>query len=313
VIQRRAASFSTALGNGLRLVSAALAISWCVSCTSGSNGVTRMADGVRYEGRFINPEAYAAYLLGVEHEAGGNFNEALRAYLEAHTEDPDSPEIWARIGAVRCFSSAPKAGPAAARAAFERGLQLDPAYAGNYLERARCAERAGDLPSALRDATAAVARRPQDEPANLLVARALSGLGKRAEARAWLEAYRSYYSATRESERALERARGPSPGPAPVARDTDVAASATRSGAFAELRTGRTERARQQARIELDADPTNTDAWIAILVACDALHDDVCFESTLGRLQTPSASPSGTALGYLRELLARRAGVPVSF
>jgi len=272
-----------------------------------------MADGVRYEGRFINPEAYAAYLLGVEQEARGNFNEALRTYLEAHTEDPDSPEIWARIGAVRCFSSAPKAGPAAARAAFERGLQLDPAYPGNYLERARCAERAGDLPSALRDAIAAVARRPQDEPANLLVARVLSALGQRAEARAWLEAYRSYSSPTSEGERALESARNPGSRPAPAARDLSTGSSSTRSGAFAELRSGRTERARQQARIELEADPTNTDAWIAILVACDALHDDACFESTLARLQTPSLSPSGTALGYLRELLARRAGVPVSF
>ena len=311
MIRRHAASLTKALGNVPRTVSVALAISWCVSCTGGSNGVTRMADGVRYEGRFINPEAYAAYLLGVEYEARGNFNEALRAYLEAHTEDPDSPEIWARIGAVRCFSSAPQAGPAGARAAFEHGLQLDPSYPGNYLERARCAERAGDLSSALRDSTAAVGRRPQDESANLLVARVLSALGKQAEARAWLEAYRSYYSATSESERALASAR--SPGSRPAAQDTSTGPSTTRSGAFAELRSGRTERARQQAQIELDADPTNTDAWIATLVACDALHDDACFETTLGRLQTPSLSPSGTALGYLRELLARRAGVPVSF
>jgi len=33
----------------------------------------------------------------------------------------------------------------------------------------------------------------------------------------------------------------------------------------------------------------------------------------LGILQAPSLSPSGTALGYLRELLARRAGAPISF
>jgi tetratricopeptide (TPR) repeat protein len=313
VIDRRAASATKALGSAFRTVGAALAISWCVSCTGGSNGVTRMADGVRYEGRFINPEAYAAYLLGVEHEARGDFKEALRSYLEAHTEDPDSPEIWARIGAVRCFSSAPKSGPAAASAAFARGLQQDPDFAGNYLERARCAERAGDLAGALRDATAAVARRPQDEPANLLVARVLSASGKHAEARAWLEAYRSFYPATSESARALESARNPGSRPAPPARDDDRGPSSARSGAFAELRSGRTERARQQAQIELAADPTNTDAWIATLVACDALHDDACFESTLSRLQTPSLSPSRTALGYLRELLARRAGVPISF
>jgi len=289
-----------------------LSLALCAGCAVGSSGVTRMANGVRYEGRFVNPEAYAAYLLGVEREARGKFAEALAAYLEAHAEDPDSPEIWARIGAVRCSSSEPKAGPAAARASFERGLKTDPAYYGNYFERARCAERAGDFSSALGDATASVARRPDDEPANLLVARVLRSLGRAAEARAWLEAYRSYYAATVATDRALQSARDPAS--AQAAAKTDGASpSSARSGAFAELRSGRTERARQQAQTELEADPSNSDAWIATLVACDALHDDQCFEAAMARLQTPSLSPSSTALGYLRELLARRAGVPVSF
>lgn len=304
------------------MASVLLAISWCAGCARGAGSVTRMADGVRYEGRFINPEAYAAYLLGVEHEARGQFKEALDAYLEAHSEDPDSAEVWARIGAVRCFSNEAKAGPAAARNAFERGIQLDAAYYGNYFERARCAERAQEFSSALADATAAVTRRPQDEPANLLVARALSALGQRAEARAWLEAYRSYQSATIATERALDLARKPgtqsraTEREAPLVDATSnngVESSRPRSIAFAELRSGRAEHARQQAQIELEADPTNADAWIATLVACDALRDDSCFEATINRLQTPSLAPSTTALGYLRELLARRTGVPFSF
>jgi tetratricopeptide (TPR) repeat protein len=282
----------------------------CAGCAVGSGSVTRMADGVRYEGRFINAEAYAAYLQGVEQEARGKLEEALGAYLEAHAEDPDSPEIWARIGAVRCFASEPEAGPAAARAAFERGLKIDPSYHNNYFERARCAERARDFASALRDASAAVACRPEDEPANLLVARALHALGQHAEARAWLEAYRSYHPATGATERALESARGL---PANQAATHGTASSPARSGAFDELRSGRTERARKQAQIELEADPSNADAWIATLVACDALHDEACFDAAINRLQTPSLSPSVTALGYLRELLSRRAGVPVSF
>ena len=295
-----------------RIAQLAITAALCVSCGAGSGGVTRMAGGIRYEGRFINPEAYAAFLLGVEHEARGEFSDALSAYLDAHTEDPDSPEIWARIGAARCFSSEPKAGPGAGRAAFERGLRTDPAYYGNYLERARCAERAGDFPNALTDATAAVARCPEDEPANLLVARVLQALGRSAEARAWLEAYRSYHAATLATDRALDSARYRA-----SSKELNVPERAApppaRSGAFAELRSGRTERARQQAQIELEADPTNSDAWIATLVACDALRDDACFEAAIGRLRTPSLSPSSTALGYLRELLARRAGVPVSF
>ncbi len=163
--------------------SVALSFALCAGCAVSSSGVTRMAGGVRYEGRFINPEAYAAYLLGVEREAQGNFSEALAAYLEAHAEDPGSPEIWARIGAVRCFSSELESGPAAARASFERGLKTDPSYYGNYLERARCAERARDFRSALVDAAAAVARRHDDEPEKLLVACTLQESRHRSEAR----------------------------------------------------------------------------------------------------------------------------------
>jgi tetratricopeptide (TPR) repeat protein len=294
-------------------LSLALCLALSVSCTMRSAGVTRMADGVRYEGRFVSPEAYAAYLLGVEREARNEFDEALAAYLEAHAEDPDSAEIWARIGAVRCFSNAAPAGPAAARASFARGLLTNPAYYGNYFERARCAERAGDFRSALTDATAAVARNPDDEPANLLVARVLQALGRSAEARLWLEAYRSYHVATIATERALTSARDPRSAQAVVAASAGASPGAARSAAFAELGSGRTERARLQAQRELDADPTNSDAWIATLVACDALHDEPCFEATLSRLEMPSLAPSSTALGYLRELLARRAGVPVSF
>jgi len=285
----------------------------CVSCAGGSDRVTRMADGVRYEGRFINAEAYAAYLLGVEHEARGEFSKALDAYLEAHAEDPDSAEIWARIGAVRCFSSEQKAGPAAARAAFERGLRIDPDYYGNYLERARCGERAQDYPSALRDASAAVARRPRDESANLLVAQALEALGRHQDARAWLEAFRSFSAPTIAIEHALDRARHPGSRPMAATPGENSISPRVSSAAFAELSSGRTERARTQAQIELDADPTNTDAWIATLVACDALRDEPCFESTLDRLQVPSLSPSCTALTYLRELLLRRAGASASF
>ena len=280
-----------------------------LACAEGSNGVTRMSGGVRYEGRFVNPEAYAAYLLGVEREAHADYTAALSSYLEAHAEDPDSPEIWARIGAVRCFSSEPAQGPAAARVAFERGLKNDPAYFGNYFERARCSERAHDLAGALADATAAVVRRPADEPANLLVARLMSALGHPAEARAWLEAFQSYQASSAALSHALDSARGvrSAPGAAPGA------ASLARSGAFDELRFGRVERARVQAQTELAADPTNSDAWIATLVACDALHDEPCFESALGELRAPNAAPSSTALSFLQELLARRAGTRFTF
>jgi tetratricopeptide (TPR) repeat protein len=301
----------------IRKLGLLVCFSWltCVGCAEGSGGITRMADGVRYEGRFVNPEAYAAYLLGVEREARGEYKNALSSYLDAHAEDPDSPEVWARIGAVECAASTPEHGPKAAQVAFERGLRNDPDYFGNYLERARCAERAHAFSVALSDATAAVARRPDDESANLMVARLLQALGRGAEARAWLEGLQTYRTPSAAAARALEATRR-SAGTSAAAVSNSTSAptsSSTRSAAFAELQSGRAERARKQAQLELDADPTNSDAWIAALVACDALRDTQCFESALTSLRTPSLAPSQEALGYLRELLDRRTGSKIVF
>ncbi|MEO7035219.1 MAG: hypothetical protein ABI548_14980 [Polyangiaceae bacterium] len=278
----------------------------CFACAEGESGVTRMADGIRYEGRFVNPEAYAAYLQGVEREARGEYQNALSSYLEAHAEDPDSAEIWARIGAVQCASGTPERGLNVSRVSFERGQRDDPQYFGNYLERARCAERAHALQAALEDGIAAVARRPEEEASNLLVGRVLNALGRNKEARTWLEAFQTYRAPSAAVTRALESVRG-------VTSPATAAASEAHSAAFGELRAGRVERGRSQAQLELAADPTNADAWIASLVACDALRDTQCFESTLSSLKTPSLPPSDTALGFLRELLARRAGAPVTF
>jgi tetratricopeptide (TPR) repeat protein len=271
-----------------------------------------MAGGVRYEGRFVNPEAYAAFAIGIEHEARGEYGKAISWYLEARAEDPESPEILARIGAASCFGAEAQRGPSAAAKAFENGVQLDPNYYGNYFERARCAERARSFESGLSDAIAAVARRPGDEPANLLAARLMQALGHAADARAWLEAFQSFRDASPTMNRALEAARktnGATPG---AITSSPPSTSAARSVAFAELRAGRFEAARQRAQIELGADPTNSDAWIATLFACDALRDEVCFDSTLESLKSPSLAPSDTGLTFLSELLARRAGAQIT-
>jgi tetratricopeptide (TPR) repeat protein len=295
----------------------------CTACTEGSGSVTRMVSGIRYEGRFISPEAYADYTLGVEHEARSEYEAALTWYLQARTEDPESPEIWARIGAVECLGAAAQNGPRAAARAFENGIRLDANYYGNYFERARCEERAQHFDAGLSDAVAAVARRPSDEPANLLAARLMQALGRTADARSWLEAFQSFRDTSPAMKRALDAARQSSatnvasatnvpnvPG-SRTASDVAATRSSARSVAFAELAAGQLESARKHAEIELGADPSNADAWIATLVACDALRDNVCFESALNALRTPSLPPSDTALQFLSELLVRRAGVTV--
>jgi tetratricopeptide (TPR) repeat protein len=268
-----------------------------------------MANGVRYEGRFIDPEAYAAYALGIEHETRGEYAKAVTWYLEARAEDPESPEIWARIGAAQCFGVAAESGSAASAKAFANGIRLDPSYYGNYFERARCAERAKLFESGLTDATAAVARRPGDEPANLLVARLMQALGRTADARLWLEAFQSFRDTSPAMSRALDAARDPA---SVTVLKKDVGSATARSVAFAELRTGQLEVARQHAQIELGADPTNSDAWIATLVACDALRDNVCFDAALESLKSPSIAPSETGLAFLTELLNRRVGARIA-
>ncbi len=291
----------------------------CSACTEGSNGVTRMANGVRYEGRFITPEAYADYTIGIEHETRGEYEKALIWYLQARSEDPESPEIWARIGAAQCSGVAAQAGPGRAARAFENGIRLDSDYYGNYFERARCEERARDFSRGLRDATVAVARRPGDEPANLLVARLLQALGRNADARLWLEAFDSFREASPAMKRALEAARKPSAANASSrAADRAVAPlntagqAAVRSAAFAELRAGELTSAKKQAEAELGADPTNSDAWVAALVACDALRDSTCFDGALTALRAPSLPLSETALVFLSDLLARRTGATIN-
>jgi tetratricopeptide (TPR) repeat protein len=267
-----------------------------------------MADGIRYEGRFVNPEAYTAYAVGVEQEARGEYGGAVHWYLQARAEDPESPEIWARIGAAQCLGTEAEHGLGASARAFENGIRLDPGYYGSYFERARCEERARGFDAGLKDATAAVERRPGDEPANLLVARLLQAQGRAADARLWLEAFQSYHEASPAMKRALESARAPVPAVKGVGNEAASEPLPAHSVAFAELRAGKVEAARKHAEIELGADPTNSDAWIALLVACEALRDEICFDSTLPSLKSPSLAPSGTGLTFLSALLSRRAG-----
>ena len=281
-----------------RALSACLALAMCVGCAEGSGGPTRVVNGVPYEGRFILPEAYAAYFVGSEREARGDYRGALLAYRTAHAEDPESPEVWARIGAIECQLSPAARGPGASAQAFARGLRLDSSYFSLYFERARCAERAGSWSAALPDATAAVAYRPTDEPSNLLVARLLEALGRKPEARRWLEAYLSFAVTSSAVPAALNRA------PAGAKR-----MSAAHSSAFPFLIKGEFGSALERADAELDADPTNSDAWVAALLASDALRDEPHFDVTLDRLRIPALPLSQPASEALAQLLTRRAGV----
>ena len=70
-------------------------------CAGGSL-VERAYDGHVVLGRAIEPEAYAEFLAGAMAESSGQEREALAAYERAARLDSRGPEIWTRVGAVRC-------------------------------------------------------------------------------------------------------------------------------------------------------------------------------------------------------------------
>ena len=98
--------------------------------------VERVYDGHVIDGRPIESSAYAAFLRGAIAEASGNPRAALSGYREAAQKDPSGPEIWARLGAIRCVLN-PRDGTA--DDAFARALAIDGRYAGTWAARARCA------------------------------------------------------------------------------------------------------------------------------------------------------------------------------
>jgi hypothetical protein len=133
--------------------------------------VQRAYDGNVVDGRYVSPEAYAAFLRGAIAEAEKRPADAVAAYAEAARRDPDSPEPWTRIAEVRCATDA-RAYGGEAEAALARALALDPGYARAWAARAACAEARGDA-AGQRDAAArAAALDPVGDGANILLARA---------------------------------------------------------------------------------------------------------------------------------------------
>lgn len=158
------------------LLGAALAIGGCVPASR----VERAYDGHVVEGAFVSPAAYAAFLRGVLAEAGGRVAEALEAYHEAARRAPASPEVWTRIGELRCRVS-PR-DPDASRS-LSRALSLDPDYAPAWSASAACAAAGGDVAAARTSAERAAALDPRADGAQVMLARASGAATPEARAR----------------------------------------------------------------------------------------------------------------------------------
>jgi hypothetical protein len=103
--------------------------------------VDRAYDARVVEGRFIEPQAYAAFLRGAIAEASGDPKEALAAYGRAESLDPGGPEIWTRIAAVRCAANPDDS---RADAALAQAFAIDGEYARAWAVKGKCAFARGD-------------------------------------------------------------------------------------------------------------------------------------------------------------------------
>jgi hypothetical protein len=170
-------------------VRAALALLGTAGCSGCAHPwvVQRAYGGSVVEGRYVAPEAYAAFLRGAIAEAEERPVEAFRAYQDAAERDRGSPEPWTRMAEVRCSTGA-AADAVAGERAVQHALALDPDYAPAWAARSACAAARGDGRAARAAAARAAQLDPRGDGANILLARSGDGAAAPADARAILVA-----------------------------------------------------------------------------------------------------------------------------
>ncbi len=169
----------------------ALALAFAtVAALDGCAGerVVRVVDGHAVAGPFVSEGAYAEFLRAALKEEHGDLRGALAAFEAVLPLDASSPEVWTRVGRLRCQVN-PKDGDAA----IDEALRLDRAYGPALAARRFCAdvrasgaavaeatEQQGALEANRRDGRAPFVVRAHDTRAGLDVER------ERIEARALL-------------------------------------------------------------------------------------------------------------------------------
>ena len=293
------------------MTTARVTVTWlwlvAMGCTPGT--VTRVVDGEEREGRPIAAEAYAAYVKAELYAAQGDRKHALELLATALDQDPVSPELVTRYGELLCEQ---EAGPKALER-FERALELDAAYAPAFLGRARCLCRLERTEEALAAAERAAYLDPMSLETTREVTRLLFARGRATDAWRWLEARLLLEPESRGAQslllEAAERQRDPAR--AERARRSlavDVPDRAKLRDAALRSPAAQPLQALTQAERRLAADPEDTDAWTAGLVAADLLGDEARFRKLLGVLGESPLPMTPAALARLVELVARRCG-----
>lgn len=311
--------------------------------------VVRLVDGRPQAGRYISDYAYALYARGAEAEARGDAVNAVRAFQAAALQDPESPEIWTRLGALRCATRAPGEPPPEALEDFARAEAADGSFAPLHRERARCLLQHGRVPGALAASARAGALDPSDLETFVVRAQALQRAGEHDDARRTLRALTVTHpgaaapwvallelaAQTGDAALAHDAARragelGVLPPRAVEAAEPALAAidAALRAGRLDEARRlaerarlgqaelavraaalGRVALAREQAALVLGADPADASARIALAAAAELAGDTVALDGALRAIPRRHTAPSPLARLLFAELLGRRSGV----
>jgi Tfp pilus assembly protein PilF len=314
------------------------------ACSFGAGTVTRVADYREFEGRAISSEAYGEYARGAVLEAAGDDRGALAAYQAARSEDPNSPEIHARLGAVRCrlSRSAKDAFGAAATHSLQRARELDPESSTAWTETSNCEARRGNRREAYEAAQRVAEFDPLPIASTLLVSARAEAAGDVAHSRVWLDelvvrapksreawaALLAFAIRQRDPGRALraraalaglgvERAVRPedqlsaalSSADLPAARSAATRLRLAAGALAAELaERGSSQAAAEQATLVLNADPDDANAWVAQAVAADLSRNLDEFARALRALPESPSPLSPTAVRLYAALLERWVG-----
>lgn len=314
-------------------------------CFGGPYTVTRVVDGRRVVGPFVSQNAYSAYLQGATLEAEGKNREALVAYEQALRHDPESPDLWTRVGAVKCaLGDNP-------HSAFARAVALDSEYEAAWAALAHCHLARGEDERALQALRTAVSVEPQRRENIIELARVLELVGKAEEARRWLDALaiaepksvevhrarlelalrtgdrvRVEASARRFVELAPDVSRELServPSLSPLARIDDAllrhdldearrlalsARVANGTVALRAVRLGRLSEGRELAQMALAADPADSDARVAAAAVAELTRDDAALDEALSDLPAEAAPLSELGRNLIGEMVRRRLG-----
>ncbi|MBI2389712.1 MAG: hypothetical protein HYV09_08950 [Deltaproteobacteria bacterium] len=141
-----------------------------LGCGAGNYEVVRVQAGRARVGRFVSPVAYEASLQAAIAEERGEWPRAVELLRRAREEDPDGPELGARLGVALCHVGKVQAG----FFAIDDALRVDPELERGWTARARCrllvAKTAADVATARSELQRALECDPEAlEPLLLLV------------------------------------------------------------------------------------------------------------------------------------------------